>query len=116
MTLNEKQAQFALHIARLICWAFDRGIPVIGAEWYRTPEQAEIYAKQGKGIKNSNHRLKLALDLFCIDPETGRVTWEQGPYAALGAQWKAMHPMARWGGDFKGRDSVHFSFEHNGVR
>jgi len=116
VTINEKQAQFALHIARLICWAFDRGIPVIGAEWYRTPEQAEIYARQGKGIKNSNHCKKLALDLFCVDPEIGGVTWEYAPYRALGEQWKKMHPLARWGGDFKGRDAVHFSFEHNGVK
>lgn len=116
MTLNEKQAQFTLHIARLISWAFDHGIPVIGAELYRTKEQAEIYAAQGKGIKNSVHRLKLALDLFAVDPETGGVTWDHEPYRKLGEQWKSMHPLARWGGDFAGRDAVHFSFEHKGVR
>lgn len=114
MSINEKQAEFALHIAKLIVWAHGRGIPVMGAEWFRTAEQARIYAKQGKGIKNSNHRLKLALDLFAV--KDGQVTWDADVYAKLGAKWKTMHPLARWGGDFAGRDGVHFSFEHNGVK
>ena len=114
MTLNDKQAEFALFIAMLIVWAHENGIPVMGAEWFRTPEQAEIYAKSGKGIRRSNHRLKLALDLFAVND--GKVTWEHEPYRKLGEKWKTMHPLARWGGDFRGRDAVHFSFEHNGVR
>lgn len=113
MNLNQKQADFAYHIAKLIVWARDHGIHVMGAEWYRTPEQAEIYARQGKGIVKSNHRLKLALDLFVV--ANGRVTWDHAPYMKLGQKWKTMHPLARHGGDFRNRDSVHFSFEHNGV-
>ena len=113
MTLNEKQAEFALHIAKLIVWAHGHGVPVMGAEWMRTKEQAEIYAAQGKGIKKSNHRLKLALDLFVV--VNGKVSWDMALYQKLGDKWKTMHPLARWGGDFKGRDGVHFSFEHNGV-
>ena len=96
MTLNEKQADFAHHIAKLIVWAHKNGIQVMGAEWFRTPEQAKIYAAQGKGIKNSNHRLKLALDMFVV--VDGKVTWDQEPYAKLGKKWKTMHPSARWGG------------------
>jgi len=115
MTLNEKQAVFTLKMAELIIWAFNHNLPVIGSELYRTPEQAEIYAKSGKGILNSNHCKKLAIDLFAVDPDTGHVTWDEGPYQKLGKIWKTLHPLARWGGDFKNRDSVHFSFEHNGV-
>ena len=114
MTLNEKQAEFALHIAKLIVWAHGHGIPVMGAEWFRTPEQAEIYAKSGKGIRNSNHCKKLALDMFAL--KDGKVTWDLAPYQILGNKWKTMHDLSRWGGDFPGRDSVHFSFEHNGVK
>lgn len=113
--LNRKQAEFTLHIARLLVWANENGIPCSGAEWFRTPEQAEIYAKAGKGIKNSNHCKRLALDIFCLD-ESGSVTWEMPQYEKLGAKWKSMHPLARWGGDIpKLRDAVHFSFEHMGV-
>jgi hypothetical protein len=113
--LNRKQAEFAYHVATLIVRARDElGIHCVGAEWYRTPEQAKIYAAQGKGITKSNHIVKLALDIFCLDAN-GAVTWDMAPYEKLGALWKTMHPLARWGGDFKGRDAVHFSFLHNGV-
>ena len=114
MTLNAKQAEFALYIAKLIVWAHNNGLPCMGAEWYRTDEQAAIYAKSGKGIANSNHRKKLALDIFIL--VDGKVTWDNDVYAKLGKKWKTMHPQARWGGDFAGRDGVHFSFEHNGVK
>ena len=113
LTLNEKQALFAYHIAQLIVWGHKHGCVVMGAEWFRTKEQAEIYAAQGKGIKKSNHRLKLALDLFAV--VDGTVSWDMAVYEKLGKKWKTMHPLARWGGDFAGRDGVHFSFYHNGV-
>ena len=86
---------------------------MIGAEWYRTPEQAAIYAKQGKGIKNSNHTRKLALDLFRV--KDGKVTWDADEYVPLANKWRTLHPLARAGIDFKNRDAVHFSFEHEGV-
>lgn len=113
MNINEKQALFAYHIAKLIVWAHEHGYPVIGAEWYRTPEQAAIYASQGKGIKNSNHTRKLALDLFRL--KDGKVTWDLAEYEPLAKQWRKMHPLARAGIDFKNRDAVHFSFQHEGV-
>lgn len=113
MTLNQKQALFTRLIAELIVWCFENGYEVIGAELYRTKEQAEIYAAQGKGIKNSVHRLKLALDLFRVI--NGRVTWDREAYRPIGEKWKTMHPLCRWGGDFRRRDDVHFSFIHRGV-
>ena len=113
MTLNEKQALFTQHIAQLIVWAFHQDLPVIGAELFRTPEQAQIYADQGKGIKNSVHTKKLALDLFRV--VDGKVSWEFSEYEKLGKKWETMHELARWGGHFRNRDAVHFSFEHNGV-
>lgn len=113
MTLNAKQAQFSLTAARFIVWCHESGFPVLGAELYRTPEQAEIYARDGRGIKNSCHVHKLAIDLFRV--VDGRVTFDDAEYAAIGAHWKTMHPLARWGGDFRRRDVYHFSFEHRGV-
>ena len=113
MTLNEKQVEFMRTLAAFLSWCFARGYEVIGAELYRTPEQAALYAKEGKGIKNSVHTKKLAIDLFRY--VGGKVSWSADDYADMGAKWKAMHSMARWGGDFKNRDAVHFSFEHNGV-
>lgn len=113
MGLNTKQARFTFKIASLIVWAREQGYELIGAELFRTPEQAEIYAKKGKGIKNSVHRKKLALDLFLL--KDGKITWDTDDYRPIGEKWKTMDPDSRWGGDFKRRDGVHFSFIHNGV-
>lgn len=112
MSLNEKQAEFTRTVAHFISWCFANDYPVIGAELYRTQEQAQIYKSRGVGILNSNHCLKLAIDLFRL--VDGSVSWNREHYQQLGDKWKSMHPLARWGGDFKRRDCVHFSFEHRG--
>lgn len=113
MTLNAKQVIFTRNVGKLLQWASLASLPVILAEAYRTPEQARIYAEQGKGIINSAHCKKLAVDLFRV--ADGTVTWRRSDYEALGKYWKQLHPLNRWGGDFKNRDCVHFSMEHNGV-
>ncbi len=113
MGLNKKQADFTRSIAYFLVWCHENGYEVFGAELYRTPEQARIYASQGRGIVNSVHCKKLAMDIYRL--KGGTVTWEADDYTAMGEKWKSMHHQARWGGDFKNRDAVHFSFEHNGV-
>jgi hypothetical protein len=113
MTLNEKQALFTRLQAEFQCWCFENGYPIIEAESFRPPFMAEEYARRGKGIKNSVHTKKLARDLFRV--VDGRVTWDSEAYAPLGEKWKSMHPLNRWGGDFRNRDRVHYSMEHNGV-
>jgi hypothetical protein len=99
-------------LTKLLAWAFDNGIELIGAELYRTKEQAEIYAASGRGILNSVHRLKLAIDLYRY--KDGTVSWDAEDYRELGEKWKSLDDRARWGGDFRNRDAVHFSFEHRG--
>ena len=114
MSLNAKQARFTLKIAELIIWANKQGIQVIGSELYRTREQAALYAAQNKGILSSVHTKRLALDLYIF--KGGTITWDTDDYRPLGEKWRKMDTEARWGGDFKNRDCVHFSFEHNGVK
>lgn len=114
MSLLAKQVEFTRCVGLLLDWAFVTGNEVVLAEAYRTREQAELYARAGKGILNSNHCKKLAVDLFRY--KDGTVSWEFEDYRALGDYWKTLHPLARWGGDMpRLRDAVHFSFEHNGV-
>lgn len=113
MSLNAKQVEFTRVMAEFQCWCFENGHEIIEAESFRPPWVAEEYARRGAGIKNSTHTKKLARDLFVVI--NGRVTWDIEAYAVLGAEWKRRHPLARWGGDFRNRDAVHFSFEHNGV-
>jgi hypothetical protein len=113
MRLGEKQELFARLVPRLLNYAHFLGYGVRIGEVYRSPEEARRLAKLGKGIVNSNHCKKLAIDLFLsID---GKVTWDMQPYENLGDCWKELHELCRWGGDFKNRDGVHFSLEHNGV-
>ena len=114
MGLNEKQALFTGLLGKLLVWCFDNHLDVILAEAFRTPEHAKIYAETGRGIRNSNHTKKLAADLFRY--KEGTISWDREDYEVIGCHWKSLHKLCRWGGDFKGRDSVHFSLEHNGVK
>jgi hypothetical protein len=65
-----------------------------------------------RGIKNSNHRNRLAIDLNLYKDD--RYLDDAADYLRFGEFWKSLHPLARWGGDFG--DSDHFSFEYNGVK
>ncbi len=114
MSLNALQVEFTEAQAKFQVWCFKNGYEIIEAEAFRTQEQAEIYAKAGKGIRNSAHCKKLARDLFRV--KDGTITWDKAEYEPLGKKWKTMHELARWGGDFANRDAVHFSFEYKGVK
>lgn len=113
MGLNAKQVEFTQVMAEFQVWCFRNGHPIIEAEAFRPIWVAKEYARRGIGIATSVHTKKLARDLFAV--VDGVITWDFDAYAPLGAEWKSRHTLARWGGDFRNRDAVHFSFEHNGV-
>jgi hypothetical protein len=78
-------------------------------EIYRTKEQAEIYAKEGKGIKNSLHCSNLAADIYI-----GRLVTlldKAVQYKKFGEYWKELNSANRWGGDFDRVDAVHFEMD-----
>lgn len=114
MSLNAKQARFFSTFCQLQRWAEEvHGIQLIGKELYRTKEQAEIHAANGVGIKNSVHRLSLAIDVYVF--VDGKLKMDGDEYRILGERWEKLDPDARWGGRFRRRDVYHFSFIHNGV-
>jgi len=111
MKLSDKQQRFVQMLGQLLQWIYSHeGWGVTLAEAYRPPDVAELYAKQGRGIKNSLHCKRLAIDLmFFIDGE-----WQQDgeAYRPIGEHWEFLG--GAWGGRFN--DAVHFSLEHGGIK
>ncbi|HEJ9057277.1 TPA: M15 family metallopeptidase [Serratia fonticola] len=112
MTLSEKQQLFTKLIAQLILWADEKGLRLTFGEAYRTPEQAALNAKSGKGITNSLHTQRLAIDLNLF--KNGIYQTDSAAYKELGLYWESLG--GAWGGRFSRPDGNHFSLEHNGVR
>lgn len=118
MTLREQRCLFTRLIAQLINYADTIGYEVSLEEVKRSQAQANANAASGAGISNSLHLLGLAADLnLYINGD-----WQQNSEAfrPLGDYWKTLHPLARWGGDFRDRlgrpkpDGNHFSLEWEG--
>lgn len=88
----------------------------LGEAW-RSPETAALYAKEGKGIRNSNHINRLAIDLELF--KNGVWLTKYPDYLEAGELWEKYSDTeceCAWGGRFKSRDANHFSVVHLGVR
>lgn len=97
--LSEAQALFSYNVGRLLVHIYQEGYYCTIGEVYRTAEQAELYAKQGKGIKNSQHCKKLAIDLTIFRPGETQPC-EAIVYRPFGVYWKFLDDRNKWGGDF----------------
>jgi hypothetical protein len=108
MSLSQEQAAFLLDACKLIQYATTSGWTVTGGELSRTPEQQEIYFKQGKTkTMQSNHLRRLAIDLNFL--KNGQPVWDKVQLADLGKFWESLSPLNRWGGNFKSLPDVpHF--------
>jgi len=108
--LRAKQSIFVKNVGSLIDYVYENGFELTFGDAYRSPEQAALYAKQGKGIADSLHCKRLAIDLNLF--KDGKYLTDKESYAQFGAYWKSLHPANRWGGDFKKLvDSVHFEMQ-----
>ena len=115
MKLSEKRILFSKLISQLVLWASENGYDLAFDQVKRTQAEASANAAKGAGISNSLHTLGLAADLNLYIKGVYQETTEA--HKPLGEKWKSMHPLARWGGDFKSRpDGNHYSLEHNGVK
>jgi hypothetical protein len=115
MTLREKQSIFAELVAGLIVHALRLGYEVTLGEAYRSPEEATRLSELGKGIKNSLHCKRLAIDLNLF--KKGKYLTATKDYEPLGSLWESYSTddfTCVWGGRFN--DGNHFSIEHNGVK
>lgn len=107
MTLHERQSTFALNVSRLIKYIYDNGYTCSLGEAFRTAEQAEIYAKEGKGIKDSLHCQRLAIDINIFSP-SGEYLSQTCDYKLFGTFWETLNPLNKWGGSFSRADGNHF--------
>ena len=120
MDLMQKQGLFVVNLAKLILFADSKKYVLTFGEAYRPPELAKLYAEDGRGVVNSLHTLRLAVDFNLFI--NGIYHTRSESFKPLGTYWKTLHELNRWGGDFKdskGRpkpDGNHFSMEHNGVK
>lgn len=108
MTLGEKQRKFTKMIALLILYAYERGYELTFAEAYRTPEQARLNAAAGKGISNSLHLDRLAVDFNLF--KGGDYLTATEDHRPLGEFWESLG--GTWGGRFN--DGNHYSLSHDG--
>lgn len=97
--LEIEQSEFAQNVSKLLNYIKSRGYHVTLGEAYRTPEQAKIDEKQGKGILNSLHCKRLAIDLNLFDSK-GKYLGSNKDYKFAGDYWESLHPHNRWGGNF----------------
>lgn len=105
MTLGQKQRAFTLCISQLITFAYGLGLELSFGDAYRDP-------RVPYGHPESTHRSRLAVDFNLF--KDGKFLYKTEDHKVLGDYWKTLHPLARWGGDF--RDGNHYSFEYNGVK
>lgn len=108
MSLSDEQAAFLLDACKLIQHATESGWKVTGGELWRTSDQQAIYLRTGKTkTMLSNHLRRLAIDLNFI--KDGQPCWDKEQLAPIGAYWESLHPLNRWGGNFKSlTDAPHF--------
>jgi len=78
MSLSSRQAVFARNVGLLIEFIFSHdGHGVTFGEAWRPADVAEIYEKQGRGIRNSLHCKRLAIG----------VRSPEGALAPMGSMW-----------------------------
>lgn len=109
-TLGQKQRRFTRLVGLLIEYAYANGYELTFGEAYRTPEQAALNAKTGKGIANSLHIDRLAVDFNLF--RNGKWLNSSEDHKPLGEYWESLAPDCVWGGRFG--DGNHYSIRHNG--
>lgn len=112
--LRDQQSKFVVLVAKLIEWSTTNGYELTFSEAWRSPEEAMIHAKDGSGIVNSLHLVRLAVDLNLF--KDGMNLTSKEDFAPLGAFWKTLDPLCCWGGDFQRPDSDHFSMTWHGIK
>jgi hypothetical protein len=103
MRLGKRQELFARLLPRLLDKAHELGYEVRIGHVMRCQN---CYV----GRKNSNHKLKLAVDLNLF--KNGDFLTTQDAHQKLGEWWEQQHELCAWGGRFN--DANHYSIVYQG--
>jgi peptidoglycan L-alanyl-D-glutamate endopeptidase CwlK len=112
MSLVSEQAEFLLHVCKLVEFATQHGFTVTGGELERKVEMQEIYVRTGRSkTLNSRHLSKCAVDLNFFEQVDGRLklTYEIPRLKPIGEFWEQLSPKNSWGGHWNSfKDVPHF--------
>lgn len=111
MTLGQKQRLFTRLVGKLIAKAYRDGYELSFGDAYRSEAERVRLAAEGKGVVNSLHGKRLAIDLNLF--RDGKYLTSTESHRPLGEWWEAQHELCRWGGRFS--DGNHYSVTHGGV-
>jgi hypothetical protein len=111
MSLVDQQHKHLQNIAQLIQYIDECGYKCTEGEFYRTEEQAAIYAREGKGIKNSRHCTRLASDLNLFSKDGLYLTTVKD-WLKFCEFWESLDSGCVWGGRFSNGDGNHFETKH----
>lgn len=106
MSLREKQSKFALLLSHLIQRIYERGYEITLGEAYRPQHIANYYAIRGRGVRNSFHTKRLAIDLHLF--KDGEYLTKTEDHKEFGEYWESLDPECTWGGRFN--DGNHYSY------
>lgn len=117
MSLSKIQREFTECIGKLIQYAYDQEYELTLGDAYRDPRvHGEFGEKVSYSSGNSVHKIRLAFDLNLWVDNQYITDGNCIEFRDLGGYWKSLHPLSRWGGDFKTNDGNHFSFEYWGCK
>ena len=108
MKLLDYQKEFSQCVGTLFFYLELHGYTFTIGECQRTLAQQKLYFDAGysKTMK-SNHLRKLAIDIFIFKGD--RLIQNKEELADIGNYWQSLHPLNRWGGNFKSLiDTPHF--------
>ncbi len=112
MSLFEKQQVFSHAVGMLLCYAHQEGYGLTLGDSYRDPRVfGKLGVREGYGSANSNHKLRLAIDVnLFINGEYIKDSDHQ--------VWIELHDFfeALGGAPIIIGDANHFSFMHYGAR
>jgi len=108
--IYQHQCVFTRNIAQLIEYIYSKGYKCTLGEVFRTSAQARLYAATGKGIVNSNHCSRLAVDINLFSP-TDEYLHDVKDYKQFGEYWEKLNPFNEWGGRWSNGDACHFEMD-----